>query len=450
MTEGASTPTALWAPWALPIASPPMRNALIELRDGRITAVTASVPRERATEIPGCTICDDCIIAPGFVNAHSHIEYAAYGALSDGLSFTAWITDHIRRKRRLGPDHMLASAQLGAWQSIAGGITATGDASYSGDALQAMLDVGMRGRVYLEVFGLSEEEAAWASVLGRAQQLEQVAGSGSMVAVGISPHAPYTVSRRLYGLVARSGLPTMTHLLESEDELECTIHGRGELAEALTHTVGRAPAWGESPLRALLHDESLHANSVAVHCVHIAPDEIEGLAARSISVAHCPRSNARLGCGVLDLTALDRAGVVVALGTDSPASAGPIDMFAEMRCAIEMHRSAGRDPVWPSAARVLRMATLDAAAALDLEGAGQLAPGAHADIVVAQTGPVADPTIAYVLGCTPADVELVLVAGRERWRRDRTRGLQVARERARDTRTLLAVPAPAGAPQHAG
>lgn len=417
----------------LPISAQPVAGALIELRDGHIEQLRADVSREDAVALGDVELFDDCVLAPGFVNAHSHLEYAAYDAITDGLAFAEWIADHVQRKRRLAPGHMRASAMLGAWEAAAGGITTLGDASFSGDAAHAMHAVGLRGRVYLEVFGSAGNGDVVKDCLARLEALP----SSPILHHGISPHAPYTVHEDLYRAVAATGLPWMTHLLESADERRMLLEGTGPMVDVLPHRAGETPQWGRSPVRALA--DILGPHVVAVHLVHADAHDAELLAERGVGIAHCPRSNARLGCGVLDLDRFERAGALLGLGTDSPASAGPLDMFAEMRSALELHRAVGGDATRPDAARVLRMATIDAAQVLGLQGVGELREGGHADIVAIRTGPTRDPVRMVVLGSRTDDVEATMVAGRVIWRRDRNE-LRHARERAADTRALLDLP----------
>lgn len=427
-----------WAPHALPVSAPPARDVLVTIVEGRIVELEAKVPRERAAELDAVELHDGCVIAPGFVNAHAHLEYAAYDALVDGLDFTGWIGDHMHRKRRLSPEQMRASANLGAMEALHAGITTVGDASFSGDAAHAMVEAGLRGRVYLEVFGGADEAGAASTLDTCLERLAQLPSS-DLVDLGISPHAPYTVGEALYRAVAETGLPWMTHFLESRAELEY-LAGRGPLHATLAARGFALPDWqGRSPVQALA--DVLGPHVVATHLVHATPADLEVLADTGAALAHCPRSNARLGCGVLDLARVDRAGVLVALGTDSPASAGPIDPFAELRSALELHRATSGDAAWPDLARLHRLATADAAAALGYADLGTIDVGAHADLIAVHVGACTDPLAAMLLGATPADVRAVLVAGIDAGVRDRNR-LEHARAGAADARQLLALPVP--------
>ena len=107
---------------------------------------------------------------------------------------------------------------------------------------------------------------------------------------------------------------------------------------------------------------------VAAHCVKADEEEIALLAEHDVAVAHCPRSNGILGCGVAPLTALREAGIRVCIATDSPASTPSFDMFDEMRAAIVGARAREGRPDALTAADALELATLGGARALGLDG----------------------------------------------------------------------------------
>ena len=268
------------------------------------------------------------MILPGFVNAHTHLEYAVYAGFGDGLSFGPWIALHVERKERLDLADMEAIARLGALECLRSGITTVGDCSFSGAAATACAELGLRAIVYLEVFGADESP-----IRERFEPMrERIADALSdRVRLGISPHAPYTCSLDLYRACAELGLPVATHLAESEAETEFLRSGTGSwqaFAELLV------PPPGRTGIRALAEAGLLGPHVLAAHCVQADAEEIELLAAHDVAVAHCPRSNAILGCGVAPLTALREAGVRVCIATDSPASTPSFDMFDELRAAI--------------------------------------------------------------------------------------------------------------------
>src|ERR671937_169235 len=108
----------LSADWVLPIEGPPIELGAVAIEGGRIAAVGT------IDELGEGTRFEEAVILPGFVNAHSHLEYAAYGGFGDGLTdFAEWIRLHTERKRRIGWDEYVAIANLGAAQCLASGVT---------------------------------------------------------------------------------------------------------------------------------------------------------------------------------------------------------------------------------------------------------------------------------------------------------------------------------------
>ena len=402
----------LSADWVVPVEGAPIRDGAVAIgADGRIEAVGT------ATELGEGEHFGEAVILPGFVNAHSHLEYAMYAGFGDGLDFPTWLGLHIERKRNLELEDMEAIARYGALECLRSGVTTVGDASFSGAAATACAGLGLRAVVYLEVFGDGTNDIG--------EQLErkrtQVADAFSeMVRPGVSPHAPYTCSLDDYRAAAQLGLPITTHLAESDAETAWLRDGTGPW-EALAEFL--VPPLGTTGIRGLAQEGLLGPNVLAAHCVQADAEEIELLAAYDVAVAHCPRSNALLGCGSAPLTAMREAGIRVCIATDSPASTPSFDMFDELRAAIAAARARERRPDALTAADALELATLGGARALGMDAeTGSLAPGKHADLTVLSLAespfvPWEDPVTAAVLGGSPERVVATLVSGKSRYER---------------------------------
>ncbi len=328
------------ADWVLPVEGAPIRNGAVAFEDGRIVAVGT------ASELGAGTSYADAAILPGLVNAHSHLEYAVYVGFGDGLGdFSEWITLHIERKARIGWDEFVDIARLGVSQCLASGVTTVGDCSYSGAAAVACAELGLRATVYLEVFG-SEPAPA----LERFSEMrERVAESFSArVRLGISPHAPYSVSAKVYRACAALELPMATHISESNSEVAYLVSGEGAWG-GYKDLLVEPP--GTTGTRLLAADGLLGPSLVAAHCVVLDAEEIGLLASTGTGVAHCPRSNAALGCGVAPLAELRAVGARVGVGTDSPASAPSFDFFEELRSVVLTARARSGRPNVLTAAR---------------------------------------------------------------------------------------------------
>ena len=387
------------ADWVVPVDGPPIRDGAVRVEGRTIAEVGAAGSADERFE--------GGVIMPGLVNAHTHLEYAAMGGFGDGMAFGPWIEDHIRRKAATGDDDSLEQARAGAAACLRGGVTTIADCSYSGAVADAAAEAGLRAIVYLEGF------SDWPDLRARTESRLDAVTTTELVRVGISPHAPFTVTlddyRMLVGLARARGLPVATHLLESARE---TLH-----LDAFAGILG--------------------PDTVAIHLVFADPSDIELLASHDVPAVHCPRSNALLGCGIAPLPELLSAGIRVGLGTDSPSSAIDFDMWAEMRAAV-MHARArlGRADAL-SARTALDLATTGGAAALGLAAVtGTLTPGKAADLCVLDlTGssflPWDDPVTAAVYGGSCDRVALTMVDGEIRYRRGSSASQTAAAARAK-------------------
>jgi 5-methylthioadenosine/S-adenosylhomocysteine deaminase len=315
----------------------------------------------------------------------------------------------LRARERMTPDDHRLAARWGALRALRAGTTTLADSGPAGTGASAMTEAGLRGRVHLEVFGREEGPEAARRAAATAERVAALdEDAGPRVAVGLSPHSPYTVGPGFWTALAAepgmAGRPWATHLAESEDEDRAIAAGDGPLA-ALFADAGFVPGhWegpqGASPVARVGAVGGLRAGMVAAHCVRLGDGDPERLVAAGVGVAHCPRSNAHLRCGTAPVAALRAAGVALGLGTDSPASGGDYDLRAEARS-----RAAG------DAEGALRMITLDAARALAMDAdVGALTTGRRADLVaIRPAGPADDPAGAVLDG--RASVALVVVDG---------------------------------------
>ena len=427
-------PLRVSARWVLPIAGEPIaRGAVLVGADGRIAAVgpDAEVPRPARCERVSL---GQAALLPGFVNAHTHLELTALRGLVRDLPFFDWIRTVRAIKYALEPGVFRASARWGVLESFAAGITTSGDTGTTLQAAVAMADLGARGIAYHEVFGPDPKQCA-AAVAGLEAALTRLEPLRSeRVTVGVSPHAPYTVSgellRAVTALAARRRLTTATHTAESEEERALVEEGRGPFAEDLRSRGIAVERKGATTIGWLERAGFLAGRPLLIHCVTAGPDDLERARRAGARVAHCPWSNAMLGHGRADFASMRRLGLTVGLGTDSVVAGGGHDLFAVARqAALGLPLGQGLAP-----REMLRLLTADGAAALGLEGVGTLAVGAWGDLaavrldVPASVAAEAEEAVAWC--ATAADVVFSAVAGRVVYRRGRWPGVEIGRERA--------------------
>jgi 5-methylthioadenosine/S-adenosylhomocysteine deaminase len=273
-----------------------------------------------------------------------------------------------------------------------------------------MREVGLRGVTYVETFSPIVDWVEEALVrLERRLRVAEGLAAGSLVSVGVSPHAPYSVCPDHYRAVTRLALerqlPMAVHLAESTAELDFLRDGSGPFGEWYVLQDLRVPGRGLPPVRYLRDLGVFEARPLVVHAVQLETDDPGRLAEHGVTVAHCPRSNAYFGHGVAPVPRLREAGITVGLGTDGAPCTDDLDLLAEVRVAAVVHGGLSRDDR-------LRLLTLDGARALGLdEQIGSLVPGKQADLAAVVMDWGDDPLRALLRRGRACDVCLTIVAG---------------------------------------
>ncbi len=413
----------LKAKYLLPMNGCTVVNGETMVRDGRIAAVgyglSATNPDEEVIDF------GNAVILPGFVNAHSHVEYTLERYRVDGLPLWQFLTKTAYRKYRIPePKRLRESAIAGAKELLAGGVTCFGDCSFTGIAAQAAEETGQRAVVYHELFGQSMGDEYPAVLKAKFEAIDALRSQSSDTIVrGVSPHSVYTSGLDMLTetnrLCLEYGMPLAMHLAETKAETRYTMLGQGPLAKCRAKLGYEAMATGTRPFEVIKAAGLLRKGVCFAHCTHLTKLEIVELAASGAGIAHCPRSNALLLGGVAPLQQFVKEGAAVGIGTDGAASSLTLNMLEETRFALGIVRArTGRKAL--TAVQALTMATLGGAQALGLEDEiGSIAPGKRADLIVVDLNgaeSVHDAHLA-VLSASSAQVTRVFVDGREIWRK---------------------------------
>jgi 5-methylthioadenosine/S-adenosylhomocysteine deaminase len=386
----------------------------------------------------------EALILPGLINTHTHLELTALrGYLeNEENDFFAWLRKlTLARLEKMTPDDIRVSATWGACEAVRAGITCVGDASDSAMmSILALKDVGLRGVVFQESFGPDARLANENFEKLKAKVAELRSVESELVRVGVSPHAPYTVcGAQLESIAAFANaekLPLMMHAAESHAEDLLVREGGGIFADGLAK---RAIEWNaprSSTIQYLKQVGVLDTQPLLAHCIRVDDADIETLRLTGSKVAHCPKSNAKLGHGRAPFAKFLEAGIAVGFGSDSVASNNTCDILEEARFAVLLSRAGNTDSLI-STSDALRTATIGGARCLDLDGqTGELRVGAQADLaVLSLTGPHQipnhDPAATAIFASSGRDVMVTVIAGREVFRDGRVVGVDEERLRAR-------------------
>lgn len=313
------------------------------------------------------------VLLPGLINLHTHAAMSLLRGLADDIGLMDWLKNHIwpAEQRWLSRDFVYDGSLLACAEMLRGGITCFNDMYFfPEDTFRAVRAAKMRATLGMIVI---EAETAYAKTLdeylNKGLALHDELGENARVKTVWAPHAPYTIGdatfEKMLTFASELNLGIHMHTHETRDEIEQSIRQHGL-----------------RPLQRLRQLGALGPNLIAVHAVHLSEQEIADLASFSCHVAHCPASNLKLASGIAPMPALLEAGVNVALGTDGAASNNRLDIWAEMRLAALLAKGAAEDPLTVPAHEALRMATINAARALDRDSEiGSLESGKQADIV---------------------------------------------------------------------
>jgi 5-methylthioadenosine/S-adenosylhomocysteine deaminase len=369
------------------------------VKDGLIVAVLPSAEAALRYQSRQLVSLPQHALIPGLINLHTHAAMSLMRGLADDLPLMTWLKDYIwpAEAKHVSPDFVYDGTLLACAEMLAGGITCFSDMYYFPEAsARAALDCGMRASIGLIAIDFPTQYASDPDdYLAKGLAMRDAHRDQSLLSFCMAPHAPYTVSDRLFGRILTMAdeldLPIHLHLHETREEIETSV------AQHKARPLERLQALGVVGPRL-----------IAVHCVHMTEPELDTLAAFGCSVAHCPSSNLKLASGFSPVAAMLARSINVGLGTDGAASNNRLDLFQEMRSAALLAKAVSGSPEAMPAYQALRAATINGARALGIDRvAGSIEPGKSADLcAVSITGPELAPHYDLMS-------QLVYAAGRE-------------------------------------
>ncbi|HEX4915197.1 MAG TPA: amidohydrolase family protein [Vicinamibacterales bacterium] len=372
--------TAYRAAWACPIDRPPIRDAIIEIRDGVITGVAEySAANHSGRELKDL---GNVVLLPGLINAHTHLELSwLRGRVPPATSFTNWVKGLLATRGAPGAAMtaaMIAPIHDAIREARASGTVAVGDITNSLAAVEPMHAAGLTGVVFHELLGFKERDGA----LIEATRAPRAAASAHGISVSLAPHAPYSTSIELFKAIrtavdAQGGI-TSVHLGESPEEVELLREGTGPWRGILEMIGAWRDDWpipGCGPVEYLDRHGLIDRRTLVVHGVQFDESALSTLQRLGATLVTCPRSNQWVGVGYPPIERFYQSGVAVAVGTDSLASVENLNVFCELKTMRWLA------PAVP-AHRILESATLVGARALGLDRElGSLTTGKSARIL---------------------------------------------------------------------
>lgn len=354
---------------------PPIEDGAVVVIDGRIVEV-GRFAEVKAKNVGEVTDLGECAVLPGLINAHCHLDYTCLrGLIRPADSFTEWILSINAAKAALKPNDYIASINQGFVEAKRFGTVAVANLTAFPELIPRV-DPLIRTTWFAELIDVRGP----ADVNGMVDQaVDQLRAAPQ---AGLSPHAPFTASRKLYqqcaALAAERGLRLTTHLAESRDEMAMFRDAAGPLYDFM-RGLGRdmGDCGRGTPLAHFLASAHPAQRWLLAHLNELCEGDFQLLAGTrpALDLVHCPRSHRYFGHSPFPFVRLRALGFNISLGTDSLASNDDLSMFAEMR----QFQKAFPEVV-PE--EILSMATRNAAAVLGWSAQwGRVAQGYFSDMI---------------------------------------------------------------------
>ncbi|MEO6589656.1 MAG: amidohydrolase family protein, partial [Pyrinomonadaceae bacterium] len=336
------------ARYVLPIAAEPIENGAVAVENDKIISVgTTEEIKEKFPEII-IENYGEAAILPGFVNAHSHLEITAMRGFLDDVEddFFAWLMKLTKaRAEHLTETDVKNAAVFGALEGARAGVTCFGDIGRMGVAgFEALKKNGLRGIIFQETeFSPDDKTAAddFEKLKIKFLQLQEL--ETDLVKVGISPHAPYSVGQKLFekiaGYAITENIKISVHAAESLQEKALLETGEGFFADVYKNYGFEWQSPNCSPIEYLDKIGVLKAKPLLAHCINVSDSDIALIKNSDSKIAHCPKSNAKLGHGIAPLEKFLEAEIAVGFGSDSVASNNTCDILEESRFAALLART---------------------------------------------------------------------------------------------------------------
>lgn len=309
------------------------------------------------------------VVIPGLINTHAHVPMSIFRETIDGYSLQDWLTKKIwPMEDKLTKEDIYYASLLSFLEMIKTGTTTINDMYFmTDDIIKAAKEAGIRIQTTRTLMG--EDNEAGRKRIEELEELLKKYEKEELITFNIGIHGLYTCSKeyvkKCIALAKEKNLLIHMHFCENEKEVEDIIN-----------------AYQTTPIE-VISQEFRNQRLILAHCVKLTKEQIKKLKEMKISVAHCPVSNLKLGCGVADITEMVKQGVNVTLGTDGQGSGSNLDLFETMKYTALLQKGIKENAEVLPAYEVLKMATKNGAKALDLEEKiGSIEEGKIADMVI--------------------------------------------------------------------
>lgn len=348
------------------------------------------------------------VLAPGFYNTHSHIPMTLLRGYGEGISLHDWLfTKVFPFEDLLTDDDCYWGTLLGAIEMIGSGTCSFTDMyMFMKGIISGVATSGLKANLSRSLAsGLSNKVAAndMKVLLDFMKTRDD-----NRIKADISIHAEYTTNKEIITEISnfckKHNLNMDIHLSETQSEHDKCKEKYGMTPTELFNKLG-----------------TFDNKTNAAHCVWVEDSDMDILASKGVTVAHCPSSNLKLGSGIAPVMRMLEKGINLTIGTDGAASNNNLNMLEEINLAALLQKGATKNPAALSTVDIMTMACKNGARSQSRDSCGEIKVGNHADIVVydfdkAHLQPVYDVLSNLIYSAQSSDIVMNMVDGRVLYR----------------------------------
>jgi len=353
-------------------------------------------------------ICGNYILMPGMVNLHTHIPMTLFKGVSEDLPLEKWLHERIfpLEAKFITPEMVYLCSLWGMAEMLRSGITTFSDMYFYEEKVAQAAKVAKIKAILGEgvinfptpAGKMPEENIEYTEFLAQKYKNDE------LISVAVAPHSPYLTEEkyllRLKEISDKFEIPFHIHMAESKTEVQTYIEKHGKTEFERFEELGL-----------------LSKRFIGAHCVNVTKEEIEIMAKRDVTVAHCPSSNMKLGSGIAKVAQMLEKGVNICVATDGSASNNNLNLVQEAELAAKSQKASMGDPTVFKSLEALKSITSNAGKPLG-STAGTIKEGEKADLVLIKTDscemfPTYDPSASILYSSSHSDIEAVYVNGKK-------------------------------------
>ncbi len=385
-------------------------TGFIAVKDQQIASIGRSEELKNYTADESID-AENCIIMPGLVNTHCHSPMSLFRGFADDMTLMTWLNDFIFKAeaKYINQENTRLGALISCAEMLLSGTTLFCDGYFhEAEVADAVLETGLKAVLGQGVidFPAPGVPDPLKNVQYAIDYITALKDKNKLIKPSIFCHSPYTCSEK-------------TLIAAKKAANEAGVLFQIHVSETLSENNQIEKKHGVSPVKYLHGAGILDKNTLLVHSVWVDATDISLIKKSGAAISHCPESNMKLASGIAPVTKFIQAGIVTGLGTDGCASNNNLDMFSEMDSAAKLQKVNTLDPSAADAQSVLRMATINGAAAIGMDAeTGSLEVGKNADFIIIDTNkphltPMYSPVSHIVYAASGSDVRDVFIEGKQ-------------------------------------